>query len=78
MFEKFRIKEHMEVVDCQGRHVGTVDDIQDGNIKLTRADSADDIHHFLSIDDVDEIKDDRVCLKEGARIPKGLETSAIA
>ncbi len=26
MLERFRIKEHMEVSDCQGQHLGTVDD----------------------------------------------------
>ena len=28
MFEKIRIKEHMEVADCKGQHVGTVDEVE--------------------------------------------------
>ncbi|MEP0030243.1 DUF2171 domain-containing protein, partial [Qipengyuania citrea] len=28
MFEKIRIKEHMEVADCKGQHVGTVDGVE--------------------------------------------------
>ncbi len=76
MFEKLRIKEHMEVANCEGQHVGTVDEVKDDAIKLTRSDSADDMHHFLSIDDVEKIDDNRVILKESARIPAGLGTRA--
>ena len=76
MFESIRIKEHMEVADCRGQHVGTVDEVDDGAIKLTKSDSADEIHHFLSLDDVEKIDDNRVYLKEGARIPDGLGTKA--
>ena len=78
MFEKFRIKEHMEVTNWEGQHVGTVDAVQDDAIKLTKSDSADDMHHFLSLDDVDKIDDNRVYLKEGARIPEGLGTRAVS
>ncbi len=76
MFEKLRIKEHMEVANCQGEHVGTVDAVQDDSIKLTKSDSADDMHHFLSLDDVEKIDDNRIYLKEDARIPEGLGTKA--
>src|SRR5262245_32685890 len=55
MFEKWRIKEHMDVADCDGRHVGTVDEIEDNRIKLTRSDSADGSHHYVDIDSVDRI-----------------------
>ena len=72
MFEKFRIKEHMEVADSNGQHIGTVDDVDGDKIKLTKSDAADDMHHFLSMDDVEKIDDNRVYLKEGARIPTGL------
>ncbi|MXO63320.1 DUF2171 domain-containing protein [Qipengyuania oceanensis] len=77
MFEKLRIKEHMEVVDYKGQHVGTVDDTRDDAIKLTRSDSSDEMHHFLSLDDVDKIDDNRIYLKEGARIPEGLGNKAV-
>ena len=76
MFEKLRIKEHMEIVDTQGMHVGTVDKVQDDAIKLTKSDSADGMHHFVSLDDVDRLDDNRVYLKEGARIPAGLGNKA--
>lgn len=78
MFEKLRIKEHMEIADADGQHVGTVDELQDEKIKLTRSDSADDMHHFLLMSDVDRVEDNRIYLKSGARIPEGLGTKATA
>ncbi|MBX7494901.1 DUF2171 domain-containing protein [Qipengyuania sp. 6B39] len=77
MFERIRIKEHMEVVDFKGRHVGTVDEVKDDAIKLTKSDSADDMHHFLKLDDVEKIDDNRIYLTEGARIPEGLGNKAV-
>ncbi|MBH0114854.1 DUF2171 domain-containing protein [Novosphingobium sp. YJ-S2-02] len=71
MFEKLRIREHMEVTDANGQHIGTVDDVKDDQIKLTRTDSSDGAHHYLAMDAVDKIDDNRVYLKQGARIPMG-------
>lgn len=76
MFVKLLIKEHMEVADNKGLHVGTVDEVKGDAIKLTRTDSADEMHHFLSMNDVDRIDDNRVYLKEDARIPMGLGNKA--
>ncbi len=72
MFEKMRIKEHMEIADANGQHVGTVDDTEDDRIKLTKTDSADGSHHYIPLDAVDRIDDNRVYLKAGAKIPTGL------
>jgi hypothetical protein len=63
MFAATEIKEHMEVVGADGRHVGTVDHLEGGDqIKLARSDSADGRHHFLAVDLVDHV-DDKVHLK---------------
>lgn len=72
MFEKLRIKEHMEVTDANGQHIGTVDNVKDDRIKLTRSDSEDNMHHYMPLDSVDRIDDNRVYLKEDATIPVGL------
>ena len=77
MFEKIRIKEHMEVVDASKQHVGTVDEVEDERIKLTKSDSADSMHHFLALDDVEKIDDNRIYLKEGTRLPEGLGNKAV-
>tara|TARA_Y100001963_G_scaffold136251_1_gene198717 strand:- start:124 stop:378 length:255 start_codon:yes stop_codon:yes gene_type:complete len=71
MLEKLRIKEHMEVTDADGEHVGTVDKVEDEKIKLTKTDSSDEQHHYLDLDDVDRLEDNRVYLKKGANIPGG-------
>lgn len=71
MFEKLRIREHMEVTDCNGQHVGTIDEVKDDQIKLTRTDSADGAHHFIAFDNVEKIDDNRVYLKQGTPIPMG-------
>lgn len=69
MFEKMRLKEHMEVVDASGQHIGTVDEVDGDNIKLTRSDSPNDTHRFLRVDDVEKIADNRAYLKQDAAIP---------
>lgn len=76
MFEKIRLKEHMEVVNAAGQHIGTVDGVEDDRIKLTRSDSADNSHHYLAVNDVDKIDDNRAWLKESATIPAGLGNTA--
>ncbi len=76
MFEKLRIKEHMEVTNYNGDHVGTVDEVKDDTIKLTKSDSADSMHHLLSLEDVEKIDDNRVYLKQSARIPADLGNKA--
>lgn len=80
MFEKWRIKEHMEVTDAAGSHVGTVDEIDGDRIKLTRSDSVDGAHHYLDISEVDKIDDNRVYLKSGTALPTGesMETQSYA
>jgi len=67
MFAASEIKEHMEVVGADGRHVGTVDHLEgDDQIKLTRNDSADGEHHFLAVDLVERV-DDKVHLTVSAQ-----------
>lgn len=70
MLEKLRIREHMEVTTSTGQH-GTVDEIENDQIKLTRSDSPDGTHHYLSFDDVDRVDDNRVYLKQGTSVPMG-------
>ncbi|BBC71913.1 conserved hypothetical protein [Altererythrobacter sp. B11] len=71
MFEKLRIKEHMEVADANGQHIATVDEVEDERIKLTRSDSGDGSHHYIPLDAVDRIDDNRIYLKQGTPIPAG-------
>lgn len=66
MFEKWRIEERMEVVDRNGRHIGTVDHIQGDQIKLAKSDSADGTHRYVPVAAVETLEENRVVLKDGA------------
>ncbi len=60
-----QIREHMEVVGNDGRHVGTVDRVEGNRIKLTRQDDPDGSgahHHFLSMNDVQSVSGQQVQL----------------
>lgn len=45
------ISEHMEVIGADGAHIGTVDKVEGGRLKLTRRDSGthghEGHHHFI-------------------------------
>jgi len=47
------VKEHMEVIGADGVHVGTVERVENGRIKLTKADSGEGEHrghhHYISL-----------------------------
>ena len=55
-----QIREHMAVIDADGEQVGTVDSVENGQIKLTRQDSADGEHHYLPVDNVAGIENGAV------------------
>ena len=63
MIEK--IEEHMEVVGSCGKHVGTIDHLDDNDtIKLTKNDpAAGGVHHFIPRDWVESV-DDKVHLNK--------------
>lgn len=50
MTDLSRITEHMEIIGADGVHIGTVDKVEDGRIKMTKADSGShsDHHHYIS------------------------------
>jgi hypothetical protein len=60
------IKEHMEVIGADGVHVGTVDRVEGGRIKLTKADSGthghEGHHHFIDLGLVADIEGNQVRL----------------
>jgi hypothetical protein len=64
------IKEHMEVIGADGVHIGTVDKVEGGRIKLTKADSGEGSHeghhHFIEGQLVAEIEGDKVRLSATA------------
>ena len=63
MGDGLRVSQHMEVVGSDGQHVGVVDKVIDGRIKLTRSDPmADGMHHTLPMDMVEAVESKRVRL----------------
>lgn len=65
MAEASEIGAHMEVRAADGSHVGTVDGVEEGRIKLTRKDSPDGKHHYVALDSVERV-DEHVHLAAGA------------
>lgn len=59
-----QIREHMSVIDAEGTQVGTVDGVENDQIKLTRSGSSDGQHHYLPIDRVVGIEGDTIRLHD--------------
>jgi hypothetical protein len=74
---EFAIKEHMEVIGADGVHVGTVDRVENGRIKLTKADSGEGKHrghhHYISLNLVAEVEGQRVRLSANAAVAVTME-----
>jgi hypothetical protein len=74
---KIRIKPHMEVIGADGVHIGTVDRVEGGRIKLAKADSGEGHHrghhHFIDLGLVADIEGERVRLSANAAVAVTLE-----
>ncbi len=77
MAELSSIREHMEVIGADGVHVGTVDRVEGGRIKLTKEDSGmgrhEGHHHYIDAGLVADIEGDRVRLSANADVAVTLE-----
>ena len=71
------IKDHMEVIGADGVHVGTVDKIEGGRIKLTKKDSGEGSHkghhHFIDKGLVAGVEGNRVRLSANADVAVTME-----
>jgi hypothetical protein len=71
------IKEHMEVIGADGVHVGTVDRVENGKIKLTKADSGEGKHkghhHFIDLGLVAEVEGQKVRLSANGDVAVTME-----
>jgi hypothetical protein len=59
-----QIREHMEVIDADGQHVGTVDALEGDRIKLTKSDSTQHEHRYLPVDQVQGIEGGKIRLNQ--------------
>ena len=63
MVDRTQIREHMDVIGSDGRHIGTVDGIEGLRIKLSKSDpAAGGRHHYIGFAIVERITADAVCL----------------
>jgi hypothetical protein len=71
------VKEHMEVIGADGVHVGTVDRVENGKIKLTKADSGEGKHkghhHFIDLGLVAEVEGQKVRLSANGNVAVTME-----
>jgi hypothetical protein len=71
------IKENMEIIGADGVHVGTVDRVEGGRIKLKKRDSGDEMHkghhHYIEIGFVAGVEGQKVRLSANAAIAVTLE-----
>jgi hypothetical protein len=74
------IREDMEVIGADGVHLGTVDRVQGGRIKLTKADSGqgshEGHHHFVPLGLVATVEGDRVRLSANGDVAVQFEEEA--
>jgi hypothetical protein len=77
MTDVSKIKEHMEVIGADGVHVGTVDHVEKGRIKLTKNDSGvghqPPHHHFIDMSLVADIEGNKVRLSANGNVAVTME-----
>ena len=75
-----RIKEHMEVVGADGVHIGTVDRVENGKIKLIKADSGmgshKGHHHYIDLNLVADVEGQKVRLSANGAVAVTMEEEA--
>jgi hypothetical protein len=74
---RISVKAHMEVIGADGVHIGTVDRVEGGRIKLTNADSGEGHHkghhHFIDLGLVADVEGQKVRLSANAAVAVTLE-----
>jgi hypothetical protein len=71
MIDSTQIREHMEVIGSDGRHVGKVDHLQGAEIELAKLDTASGLkHHYIPLSWVDDVEDDKLRLDRTAEAAK--------
>jgi hypothetical protein len=74
------IREHMEDIGADGVHIGTVDDVEEHRIKLTKKDSGQGSHrghhHYVPMALVAEVEGDKVRLSANADVAVTFEEEA--
>lgn len=62
MADLSQIKQGAEIIGADGVHVGVVDHVSGDRIKMTKQDSVDDKHHYISAGLIADVEDGKVRL----------------
>jgi len=62
-----------DIIGADGVHVGTLDHVADGRLKLKKSDSADARHHYIDAGLIADIEDGRVRLSAIGAVAVALE-----
>lgn len=77
MIDAQKVKEHAEVIGADGVHVGTVDRVEGGRIKLTKRDGGEGSHaghhHFIPLDLVADVEGETVRLSANGAVAVSFE-----
>src|SRR5215472_5418340 len=77
MSSSHEIKRHMEVIGADGVHIGTVEHVENGRIRLTKADSGEGRHkghhHFIDLGLVADIEGQKVRLSANGAVVVTME-----
>ena len=80
MADLSQVQPHMEIIGADGVHVGTVDRVESGRIKLTKQDSGQGSHrghhHYIDLGLVADIEGNRVRLSANGDVAVTLEEEA--
>ena len=76
MVDSSKIKSQAEIIGADGVHVGTVDHVEGDRIKLTKRDSSDHRHHWISLGLVAEIEGPKIRLSANADVAVTFEEPA--
>ena len=67
-----RVRQHMEVIGADGVHIGTVDRVENGKIRLMKSDSGEGHHkghyHFIDLGLVVDVEGQKVRLSANAAV----------
>ena len=67
-----RVKQHMELIGADGVHIGTVDRVENGKIRLMKSDSGEGHHkghyHFIDLGLVADVEGQKVRLSANAAV----------
>ena len=76
MADLSQVQEHADIIGADGVHVGTVDHVDGDRIKLTKQDSGDQRHHWISGGLVAAVEGNTVRLSANADVAVTFEEDA--